>query len=50
MLKLSPEAQKLKSEYSRKWRAKNREKVNQYIQNYWEKKVRENANKKVNDQ
>lgn len=30
-----------RNEYSRKWRAKNKDKVKQYQERYWEKKGRE---------
>jgi predicted nucleic acid-binding Zn ribbon protein len=38
-MKLSPEAQKLRSEYQRQWFAKNRDKRRKYMQNYWERKA-----------
>ena len=38
-------ARQAKNEYQREWRSKNREKVRQYNQNYWEKKALQSEEK-----
>ena len=35
---MTPEARELNRAYQREWRAKNKAKVKQYNQNYWQKK------------
>lgn len=46
---LSDEAKKARREYARKWRAKNRKKIREYMVNYWERKAAEghDENKKT---
>lgn len=34
-------ARKLYNDYQREWRKKNKEKLKQYMKNYWEKKAKE---------
>ena len=44
---MTKNARELNREYQRKWRAKNKDKVKQYNQNYWQKKAEQLA--KEND-
>lgn len=41
--KAAEEARKARNQYAREWRAKNRDKVRQYNQNYWVKKAANNG-------
>lgn len=43
MKNLSEQSKKLRNEYCRKYRQRNRDKVRQYNINYWEKKVRKGS-------
>jgi hypothetical protein len=49
---LSDEAKKARREYARKWRAKNRKKIKEYMANYWERKAagEHDENKKTHEQ
>lgn len=38
---MSPEAKKIRAEYQREWRRKNKDKVKKSNSNYWEKKAKE---------
>jgi DNA invertase Pin-like site-specific DNA recombinase len=42
-MELSEEARKLRNEYQRQYRQKNRDKIRQYNVNYWERKARESS-------
>ncbi|MGO1470710.1 MAG: hypothetical protein ACTHW2_11865 [Tissierella sp.] len=45
-MELSEQAKKVKREYLREWRKKNKDKVAEHQKRYWEKKAREEqANK-----
>lgn len=44
---LSPEAKEARRKYHREWVAKNREKVNETMRRYWERKAREAAGKEA---
>lgn len=40
-MELSAEAKMLKNQYQKEWRKRNKEKVKEYTNKHWEKKVKE---------
>lgn len=38
---MTEEAKKARREYARQWRAKNRKKIKEYMERYWERRVQQ---------